>query len=82
MNERSVFDIWSDRILLRAIAETGFPVAEILWRGLLDFVRETLRDPKNWGPRIRLRRTPRMVRQAARVTRTLQRMKPGKLVWL
>jgi hypothetical protein len=98
MRERSVFDVWSDRIFLRALAEmaraampcagsfgsrivTGYPVAEMLWRAVVDVVGNSIRDPKNWGPPIRFRRTPQMLRQAARVTRALRRVKP-RLVWL
>ena len=81
-SEHSVFDVWSDRIFLRAIAETGYPVAEMFWQALIDAVRNAIRDPKNWGPPIRFRRTPQMLRQAARVTRALRRAKPGELVRL
>ena len=80
--ERSVFDAWSDRVLLRALEDAGWPVAGMLYRFMSHALTDALQDPKNWGKPIRFRHDARTRRQAARVTRALRRAKPGELVRL
>jgi hypothetical protein len=75
-------DFWSERLFVKACCEAGFISVDVLewqaWRILLDAIAAVMADPRNWKT-VRIRRTPRIEAQAARVVRALKRSQPGVL---
>ena len=48
---------------------------------IIEAISEAMKDPKNWK-KVRICRTPKMAKQAARVADALRKAKPGELIKL